>query len=269
MNKLDLYSLATANGVPTPGVLVPRTRDEVAAFGERAAFPVMIKGIDPTRQHGKTKLIAATPQEVLRCYGDAEGLEPPNLMIQEYIPGSDASGWTFYGYFDTASACVAGFTARKIRLAPAYTGVISLGTADDNEIALSFCRRFMSAVGYRGVVNIGGKYDHRDGLYKVLDVNPRLGASFRLCASDTGFDVVRILYLHMTGQRVPAVRAQAGRKWLLEDDVFSAWTYLRKGELTFRQWLRSMRGVHELAWWARDDPLPFVIWSLSHRRSLR
>ncbi len=127
----------------------------------------------------------------------------------------------------------------------------------------SFCRRLMSAVGYRGVVNIGGKYDHRDGLYKVMDVNARVGASFRLCGSDSGFDVVRVLYLYMTGQRVPVVRAQVGRRWLLEEDLLSAWTYVRNRELTFPQWLQSMRGVDECAWWARSDPLPFVIWSLS------
>ena len=38
----------------------------------------------------------------------------------------------------------------------------------------------MKELGYRGILDIGYRYDARDGRYKVLDVNPRIGATFRL-----------------------------------------------------------------------------------------
>jgi predicted ATP-grasp superfamily ATP-dependent carboligase len=268
MNKVELCAIANAHGVPTAQVTVPRTSDDVAAFSARAAFPIVIKGIDPTRRHGKMKAIVQTRDALLDAYAAASDVDPPNVMLQEYIPGDDTTGWTFYGYFNGASECLAGYAARKIRLAPAHTGVISLGVVDEIPAVQEFCARFMTAVGYRGPVNIGGKYDHRDGRYKVLDVNARLGASFRLCVSESGMDVVEMLYRDLTGQAVPRERPRVGRKWLYEEDVFEIPTYLRAGETTIGAWLGSLRGVDELAMWARDDNRPFVYWLLSRTKRL-
>jgi hypothetical protein len=41
--------------------------------------------------------------------------------------------------------------------------------------------------------------------------------------------------------------------------------YRRRGDLTLGAWAQSFRGVREDAWFARDDPLPFMalwIWLL-------
>jgi D-aspartate ligase len=263
MNKADLCTVANAHGVPTAQVTVPRTRDDVASFGARATFPIVIKGIDPTRRYGKMKAIVQTREALLEAYDRASDVDPPNLMLQEYIPGDDTTGWTFYGYFNGRSECIAGYAARKIRLAPAHTGLITLGVVDEIPEVQDFCARFMTAVGYRGPVNIGGKFDSRDGKYKVLDVNARLGASFRLCVSETGMDVVQMLYRDLTGQAIPRERAQMGRRWFYEEDVFEAPTYVRNGEITISGWLRSLRGIDECAIWARDDMRPFGYWLLS------
>jgi D-aspartate ligase len=107
-------------------------------------------------------------------------------------------------------------------------------------------------------VDIGWHFDARDGQYKALDVNPRLGATFRLFVDPSGLDVVRCMYLHLTGQPIPPARAAAGRKWLsLDRDLVSSFRYWRDGWLTVRAWLRSIAGVQELAWCARDDRGPF------------
>jgi predicted ATP-grasp superfamily ATP-dependent carboligase len=120
-------------------------------------------------------------------------------------------------------------------------------------------RRFMRAIGYRGVLDIGYRYDARDGQYKVLDVNPRIGATFRLFVAPSGLDVARALYLDMTGQPIPPAEHPDGRKWIVEDcDVVSCVRYAIDGKLRFGQWLKSLRGIDEGALWATDDPWPFV-----------
>jgi D-aspartate ligase len=118
----------------------------------------------------------------------------------------------------------------------------------------------MKRLGYRGVLDLGYRYDARDGLYKLLDVNPRVGSTFRLFVSSTGHDVVRALYLDLTEQEPGAVGAAVpGRKWLIENlDLASSATYFRNGELRPRAWLRSFAGVRETAWFARDDRAPFA-----------
>jgi predicted ATP-grasp superfamily ATP-dependent carboligase len=72
-------------------------------------------------------------------------------------------------------------------------------------------------------------------------------------------DVVRALYLDMTGQAVEAAPAKEGRKWLVEDcDVVSSLRLFRDGKLAFGEWLRSLRGIDETALFNVDDLVPAV-----------
>ena len=151
-----------------------------------------------------------------------------------------------------------GITGRKLRQTPVYTGATSLGICLPNPEVEATTRRWMRALGYRGILDIGYRYDARDGSYKVLDVNPRVGATFRLFVARNGMDVVRALYLDMTGQPVPEAEPQWGRKWMVEKDVASALRYRRDGKLTLREWVSSLRGVAELGYFASDDLRPFV-----------
>jgi predicted ATP-grasp superfamily ATP-dependent carboligase len=122
----------------------------------------------------------------------------------------------------------------------------------------------MRAIGYTGILDIGYRYDARDGKYKLLDVNPRLGAAFRLFVADNGLDVARALYLDMTGHPVPEGRAVPDRKWFVENyDLVASLKYWRDGLLTIRDWTTSFRGVRESAWFAADDPHPFGAMSVA------
>jgi D-aspartate ligase len=160
----------------------------------------------------------------------------------------------FNGYFDAQGACLFGMTGKKIRQYPAYTGLTSLGMCVRNDVVDRQTRAFMKAIGYRGI------YDSCDGQYKVLDVNPRIGATFRLFAADNGMDVIRALYLDLTGQPVEPGATPAGRKWLVGDcDLVSSIRYLRDGKLTLKEWFLSHRGVRETGLFAIDDPLP-ALW---------
>ncbi|HVH89018.1 MAG TPA: hypothetical protein VM912_20035 [Terriglobales bacterium] len=261
-SKKEMHLLAKRLDVPAPNTLFPQNRSDVEEFVRSAVFPVMLKGIDGTRlceRTGKKMFIVRSAGELLALYDRVEEPDAPNLMLQEYIPGGDDSIWMFNGYFNAESECLVGFTGKKIRQCPAYTGYTSLGVCLPNEVVAEQTRRFMKAVGYRGILDIGYRYDARDGRYKVLDVNPRIGATFRLFVGGNGLDVARAFYLDMTGQPVPPAQLSKGRKWLVEDrDLNSSFRYWWDGQLTIPTWLSSFRGVRETAYWAADDVLPVL-----------
>src|SRR5207248_9926596 len=137
------------------------------------------------------------------AYARMEDPAAPNLMLQEYIPGADDTIWMFNGYFDEGSECRAAFTGRKLRQHPIHTGATSLGLQTANDTVARLTTGFMKAVGYRGILDVGYRYDARDGLYKLLDPNPRIGQTFRLFVDADGMDVARYAYLHLTGQPLP------------------------------------------------------------------
>jgi predicted ATP-grasp superfamily ATP-dependent carboligase len=261
-SKMAMTELAKQCGVCTPEAVFPQSREEVLRFIETAVFPVMVKGIHGLKlckRTGKRIFIARTDDELLRVYDHAQEPDEPNLMLQEFIPGNDDTVWMFNGYFDQSSDCLFGATGKKIRQCPVHRGVTSLGVCLDNEVVANTTKKFMKAIGYKGILDIGYRYDARDGSYKVLDVNPRVGATFRLFVSDTGMDVVRALYLNMTGLPVTCGQICLGRKWIVEDlDTVSCVRYAMEGNLSFDQWGASYRGIQEMAYFAWDDPLPIL-----------
>jgi predicted ATP-grasp superfamily ATP-dependent carboligase len=264
-DKARMQELAARMGVPTARAMVPRSKQEIDQFLETAVFPVVAKAIDADRLRrlaGGTKFVFHTHGELLTLYDKAGDSEDPAFLIQEFIPGED---WMFDGYFDGNSDCLFGITGKKLRRFPMNTGVTSLGICLHNDTVAQTTSRFMKAIGYRGILDIGYRYDQRDGQYKVLDINPRIGCTFRLFTGAEGTDVARALYLDMTGQPVPAAQPVEGRKWLVEDfDLITSLRLMRNRSLKFGDWARSFRGVQETACFALDDPLPFFLMPLAN-----
>jgi predicted ATP-grasp superfamily ATP-dependent carboligase len=196
---------------------------------------------------------------LLERYQAVEDPAMPNVMLQEYIPGGDEMTWTFNGYFDRSEECRVAFTGRKLRNYPPYFGMASLGLCVHNDQVLNTTIAFMKAIGYRGPLDLGYRYDARDGRYKVNDINPRVGGMFRCFVGANGMDVVRALYQDMTGQAVVPASTVENRKWIVEDcDWISALRYWRDAKLTLREWRESLRGIAETSYIAGDDLLPVV-----------
>lgn len=263
MSKEGMYGLATRHGVPTASTMFPRTPGDVHEYVKGAVFPVMLKGILGNRlqaRSGTKMLIVHTKEELVEGYKKLEDPEQPNLMIQEYIPGGDDQIYIFNGYFNERSECIAGFTGHKIRQYPVHVGCASLGICTWNQEVADLTTAFMKTVGYKGILDIGYRRDPRDGRYKVLDINPRVGQAFRLFLAEDGMDVVRTLYKDLAGERVNSMISREGRKWVIEDfDIVSSLHYHWEGTLGFREWLRSFKGVEEGAWFNWKDPVPFFI----------
>jgi D-aspartate ligase len=264
-NKWEMHELAERHGVPTAETFLPHSRDEVEELVSRgtARFPLMLKGADSALLEERTGLrmiVVHNERELLQRYDEFRDSAQPNLMLQEYIPGGDDSIWMFNGYFGETSDCLVGMVGRKLRQYPVYTGMTSLGVLLHNELVMRTTKRFLKAVGYQGIVDLGYRFDARDAQYKLLDVNPRIGATFRLFVDQNGMDVLRAYYLDLTGQEVPLASPSQGRKWVVENNDLVAFRQYRKDKKTsFWKWVRSLHGVQEGAWFAWDDPVPFCL----------
>ena len=261
-SKKKMYFLARSVGVATPNTFFPTSRQDVLAFAEEARFPIMLKAIEDRRAKNpaaRKKVIVREKQQLLEHYEIMEDQRHPNLVLQEYIPGGEDANWMFNGYFGQNSECLFGLAGKKIRQYRPSIGITSLGVCQPNATVVETTKAFMKAIKYRGILDIGYRYDARDGLYKVFDVNPRIGCTFRLFVSDNGMDVARALYLDLTGQPVVAGHDLPGRKWMSEDiDLATSFYYWRDGKLTLAEWLRSFQGLQESSFFARDDLRPML-----------
>ncbi len=263
-NKQKLYSICNDLQIPAPHTVFPTSIKDVQRFIQTSNFPVMLKSIDPEvlqqRPQAKSTVIAHGPKYLLQAYEQMEVPSQPNLMLQEYIPGDLRSHWMVSAYFDQRSECLLAFTGQKLRESQAGAGFTTLGICARNEEVERLTRNLLTTIGYRGIVDAEWRYDARDGRYKLLDVNPRMGAQFRAFVGVRGMDAVRALYLDLTGQPVVPDFPHVGRRWVVENHDLIAWLSRRRRRgLSFRSWLRSFRGVQEGAWFATDDQAPFWV----------
>jgi len=75
--------------------------------------------------------------------------------------------------------------------------------------------RLLRALRFHGVSQVEFKRDPRDGLYRLMEVNPRLWQWHGLAAA-CGVDIPRIAYWDLLGARLPPARMDGpGKRWAI------------------------------------------------------
>lgn len=261
-NKRELYLLCREIGIPCPEAAVPVCLADVQTFIEQARFPVIVKAADAQclPKGMCSTSIVQTPAELLRIYARTERSDRPNMIIQEYIAPDCGEDWIFHGYVNPQTGCWLAFTGRKLRCYPAFAGPTTLGVPAANDALCRQTEQLLNAIAYTGIMDLDYRLDRRDGKYKLLDFNPRIGANFRMFENGAGIDVVRAMYLDLSGKAVPQSGMMKQRRFIVEShDWIASIGYMRRGKLTAGAWWRSLKGRKELAWVCKEDPLPALV----------
>jgi predicted ATP-grasp superfamily ATP-dependent carboligase len=264
VSKVGLDKLAREQDTPAPLTSLAPSAASAMEFAAAIGYPVILK---PDRSRPpQTHLIAGTPDELARHFSSLAHVGV--VVCQEFIPGDDGDSWMFNGYFDEASRCLAGFVGRKVRQEPEGCGVATVAELAPSAEVTRVALQFLVGIGYRGVVDADLRFDARDGKFKVVDVNPRLGGCFRLFVDTGGLDVARVMYNHLIGRHVAASGQRANRRWLNEHAYFID-RFHRHGRfnLSVADVVRDLATVRENAIWSWTDPKPGVHMGVSLLRS--
>jgi D-aspartate ligase len=259
-SKQGLHELCLEHGIASPEAAFPQSYDDIVDFAEKARFPVVAKNREAFVRRrrpavgGTTRI--ATREGLLALARDWG--ERPGVILQEYLPREEAEDWIVHAYFDRDSTPLALFTGVKVRSWPPHAGMTANAYVVDNPELADLAARFVKQIGYTGVIDLDLRFDRRDGQYKLLDFNPRMGAQFRLFESAAGIDVVRAQHLDLTGQDIPRAPQREGRRFVVENiDLPALLAYRRSGYTTPHAPARA--SGTELAWLARDDLKPFAV----------
>ncbi|MFC9628164.1 ATP-grasp domain-containing protein [Streptomyces mirabilis] len=257
-SKQGLHELCVEHGIPSPAAAFPQSYEEIVEFAESARFPIVAKNREAFVRrsqpavNGTTRI--ATREGLLslaRDWGDQ-----PGVILQEYLPREEAEDWIVHAYFDADSTPLAMFTGVKVRSWPPHAGMTANAYVVDNPELADLAARFIKQIGFSGVIDLDLRFDRRDGQYKLLDFNPRMGAQFRLFENESGIDVVRAMHLDLTGRTVPEGEQRAGHRYIVENiDLPALLAYRRSGYTTPHAPARA--SGTELAWLAGDDLRPF------------
>ncbi|GHH68198.1 ATP-grasp domain-containing protein [Streptosporangium violaceochromogenes] len=258
-SKHEMFRLCRRYGIPAPESRLVTSRDQIDEIVRDFTFPVVVKNSEPWVRLAAPVVSRST---VVGTPGELRDLAAgwpasPYALVQEYLPRAESTDWIAHVCCDARSDTVVGFTGVKVRSWPPHVGVTTYAYSVGNPELATLTARFCKESGYAGVADLDWRLDHRDGRYKLLDFNPRVGAQFRLFETDAGIDVIRAHYLTSTGQEVPAGTQVEGRRIIVENlDVPARIAYRRSGE---RRHPIPPGGGREFAWLTADDPLPGLV----------
>lgn len=264
-SKANFPQLCARVGMPTPGTVVVQPTDDLASATAQIRYPAMAKIAQAWLLPPAVRpaLLVQNQAEVIQ-YRSRLGARPHAAMVvQEFIPDETAEDWFYHGYHAAGGEPVVGFTGRKLRSYPAFVGATSYGVSLVNETVRSLAQSLLRALEYAGIVELEFRLDRRDGQYKLVDFNPRLGAQFQFLRNMAGVDVVRALHLDLSGRPVPQAPQVEGCTFVSDfTDMAVVTAYRRRGLLSRGDWLMQLLGADEHAWFAADDLAPFAAASL-------
>ena len=165
----------TALAIPCAGSL---SRDEAAAMlggdGDRSILIKPATDVGAARGVRHVTDVRELDEAIRLCisqYG--------SCVIQEYIPGGDDAMCMVTVVYSRSGQLLAAFTARKLRQWPASGGVTAYGLSTRDHELLDLVRPFFDRLRWRGPAEVELKHDPRDGVCKVLEINPRLPGYLR------------------------------------------------------------------------------------------
>lgn len=261
VDKALTYQRAAELGLAVPEVYPIRTPEDAARMPMR--FPVALKPAMriALNRFTRDKVWRADDREsFVRLYAEAASLVGPEcVVVQELVPG-DGDCQLSYASLWWQGRPVTSFVAQRTRQYPidfSYTSTF-VETIDSDDVRQA-AETFLASIGHHGLCEIEFKRDPRNGVLKILDVNPRPWSWFGL-ADAAGIDFGAAIVALAGGQAPPAMKARKGVGWMfsLRDQV-AAFQLALAGRLNFASWLASLTRTRTFASFSFSDPLPGIV----------
>jgi predicted ATP-grasp superfamily ATP-dependent carboligase len=263
-DKLEFVSFALENELPIPQTFLLRSREAAEAAASSAVYPCVLKpalrSVAWDADAGGKVLRINSAEEFLSTYDRVAGLAE-TLIAQEWVEGTDGDLFSCNCYFDRNSQSLASFIARKIRQWPPVVGISSSGEEVRNDEVLDVSLRLFTAARYQGLGYVEMKRDKRTGRHYIIEPNIGRPTGRSAIAEGGGVELLMTMYCDAVGLPLPENRRQvySGVKWIyLRQDLRSAWFYWRRGEITLKEYLKSIRGPKVFAVFSWRDPRPFI-----------
>lgn len=218
LDKEHVLRLAQQLGVPVPRTWTLESPADVDRHAPEFEYPVVIKPrrskhLGPDGWISGSVSYAYSMDEVRRTLVENGS---PMPMIQERVPGPGCGGFFLFAHGEMKAA----FFHKRLREKPPSGGVSVLRESIAVHPQMrDYAVTLLSALGWHGVAMVEFKLDSRDGLPKLMEINPRFWGSLQL-AIDSGVDFPALLYEMEVEGDVEAVRSYAvgvRSRWFLGD----------------------------------------------------
>ena len=253
-NKDRTLALAESLGIPVPRTWRIQTLSELREIKESLPYPVVIK---PRQGSGAAGVSYPSNSRELQEQYPAAHLRHPYPLIQEMIP-REGSGYGASFLFDERGSVRASFVHRRLREYPVAGGASTLRESVKRDDMRDMGERLLKALNWFGVAMVEFKLDPRDGIPKLMEINPRFWGSLSL-AVEAGVNFPFLLYRVASGEKFdPVTRYQTGLRcrWLLPGDLLH-FLYNPSRRSICKEFFRFRDGTkYDII--SREDPCPVL-----------
>lgn len=253
-DKYLTMRLCMENDIPCP-LTVDDDEIDSGFFKERITFPVVVK---PKRGVGAVGFsIISSESELQKRIGNLRE-EHGELLVQEYIPNElQYTAEVFCDWKSDLKACV---ISEKTRFFPSTGGTSSCNITIENDDMVSIAESLLKKIGWVGPANIDFILDPRDKTPKVIEINPRIGATVKT-AFVSGVDIADMLV--SMSEKKPIKRAGGYEKEKVVRNIFLDLLWFlgtpkqKKKQVrpAFSSFFNSNTYYQEVSF---DDPFPII-----------
>lgn len=216
-SKDKILQLAEKLGIPIPRTWYIDDISELNRLKERLSYPVVIK---PRVSSGAMGILYPKhPREFLQQYMLVHQ-RFPYPVIQELIPHKGI-GYGASFLIDHKGQVKASFVHKRLREYPVTGGASTLRESVRHDGIRDMALTLLKALDWFGVAMVEFKEDPRDGVLKLMEINPRFWGSLSL-AVEAGVNFPYLLYRMSRGENFePVEEYQLGKRcrWLLPGDI--------------------------------------------------
>ena len=253
-DKFLTMKFCMENGIPCPAT-IDGDAENATGLMEKLKFPVVVK---PKTGVGAVGFfILQTREQLSRRLPELKALYG-SMLVQEHIPNENQ--YTVEAFCDQHSVMKACVVANKRRYFPLNGGTSSCIESETHPEITETVKKLLEKIGWQGSANVDLIVDPRDAVPKVIEINPRVGATVKI-AHLTGVDIADMTLTMLQKEEIsPVYDSTAGivmRNMMLDLMwfIFSSLDAKRKTKPSFYH-LFGKR-VHYQNF-SMDDPLPFM-----------
>ncbi|MCP4666014.1 MAG: ATP-grasp domain-containing protein, partial [Deltaproteobacteria bacterium] len=254
-SKDTILQRAQQLGIPIPKTWYIKNISELDSLKDRLPYPVVIK---PRMGSGAVGITyPRNPADLISQYLSIHK-RFPYPMIQELIP-PEGPGYGASFLLDERGEVKAGFVHKRLREYPLTGGASTLRQSVRRDDIRDMALGLLKALDWFGVAMVEFKLDLRDGVPKLMEINPRFWGSLAL-AIESGVNFPFLLYRMSRGEDFkPVEDYQTGKKcrWFLPGDLLHFMHNPGRMKMTpsfFDFWDKDT--AYDILSW--NDPLPVL-----------
>lgn len=271
MDKGKLYRLCEQNGFPIPKTWWAESVEDLDRQRDDIRYPCIIKPTfsDEFRYVFGVKAKRFTSYPELRTFFVQTLSHRIEVIVQEEIVGNADQLYTYGAYCNRNSEPVSVFLGRKLYQFPPDFGTARVAESRQDEELDRLGAWLVKLTRFYGICLTEFKRDP-SGQLRLIELNPRPGGWVEHLGTYCGANFVLAAYQDTIGQAVlPSRNKQSGEKWVhFPEHMYYCLRGYRlfgypESEISFFEWLRSLKGFRVETFFAWRDPMPAIVRNLS------